>query len=123
MPAAKARILHGHITLFLWKIINIEEKLTIQDLFDHIVDHYVPQLKEKVIEKIIVCCSILKEQTGDKIELECIASDVINIFGNLFTFYIKLFSDENNPQPVNAFDILKMLLNNVIYLFLIFHKI
>lgn len=107
MPAAKARILHGHITLFSWKIINVEEKLTVQGLFDHIVDHYVPQLKEKILKSIKVRCSISKEQTGDEIELECIINDVINVFGNLFTFHIKFYSDENNLQSVNAFDILR----------------
>ena len=36
MPIAKARILCGNTTLFPWKIINIEEKLTIQGLFEYI---------------------------------------------------------------------------------------
>ncbi|CAG8690434.1 1620_t:CDS:2 [Rhizophagus irregularis] len=74
MPATKARNLHSHITLFLWKTIKL--------------------------------CSAAKRK-------KCIANDVINIFGNLFTFHIKLFSDENNSQPVNAFDILKNVKNAI----------
>jgi len=103
MPVAKARILRGHFTLFQWKIIKIEENSTIQGLFKYIIDQYVPQLKDEMLEKIEVHCSESKEQIGDEIELECIASDVISIFGSHFTFRIKPFT---NHQPINAFDIL-----------------
>ncbi|PKK57168.1 hypothetical protein RhiirC2_858327 [Rhizophagus irregularis] len=107
MPAAKARILCGNTTLFPWKIISIEEKLTIQGLFEYIVDQYIPRLKEEVLEKIEARCSKVKEQAGDEIELGCIISDVVSNFGNLFTFNIKKISNENNSQLVNAFDILR----------------
>jgi hypothetical protein len=107
MPVAKARILHGYTALFPWKIINIEEKLTVQGLFEYIVDQYVPQLKDTILEKIKVCCSKTKEQIGDEIELECIISDVVSIFGNHFTFRINIFSNRNDSQPVNAFNILR----------------
>src|SRR3954468_19994312 len=107
MTVAKTRILNGHIILLSWKIINIKENLTIQGLFEYTVDQYVPKLKEKILAKIEVRCSGTKEQVGDEIELECIISDVVSSFGSLFTFYIKLFSNDNNPQPVNAFDILR----------------
>src|SRR5436309_15189198 len=107
MTIAKTRILNGHTTLFPWKIINVKENLTIQGLFEHIVDQYVPRLKEEILEKIEVRCSETKEQTGDEVELGCVINDIISVFGSLFTFHIKIFSDENKSQPVNAFDILK----------------
>ena len=107
MTVAKTRILNGQITLFSWKIINVKENLTIQGLFEHIVDQYVPQLKEEILEKIEVHCSKIKEQTGDKIKLGCVISDIVSVFGSLFTFHIKIFLDENKSQPANAFDILK----------------
>jgi hypothetical protein len=106
MPVAKARILCGHTILFPWKIINIEEKSTIQDLFEYIINQYISQLKEIILEKIEVYCSKTKEQTGDEVELECEISDVVSIFGNHFTYKIKIFSNEND-LPVNAFDILR----------------
>ncbi|RIA85757.1 hypothetical protein C1645_741319 [Glomus cerebriforme] len=107
MTVAKTRILNGYITLFPWKIINVKESLTIQDLFEHIVDQYVPQLKEEILENIEVRCSETKEQTGDEVELRCVISDIVSVFGGLFTFHIKIFSDENESQPANTFDILK----------------
>ena len=107
MTVAKTRILNGQITLLSWKIINVKENLTIQDLFEHIVDQYIPQLKEEILEKIEVRCSETKEQTGDEVELGCVISDIVSVFGSLFTFHIKIFSDENKFQPTNAFDILK----------------
>ena len=107
MTIVKTRILNGHTTLFPWKIINVKENLTIQGLFEHIVDQYVPRLKEEILEKIEVRCSETKEQTGDEVELGCVISDIVNVFGSLFTFHIKIFLDENKSQPANAFDILK----------------
>ena len=107
MTVAKTRILNGQITLFPWKIINVKENLTIQGLFEHIVNQYVPQLKEKILEKIEIHCLETKEQTGDEVELRCVISDIVSVFGSLFTFHIKIFSDENKSQPANAFDILK----------------
>ncbi|GET01947.1 uncharacterized protein LOC111130598 [Rhizophagus clarus] len=107
MTVAKIRILNGHVTLFPWKIINVKENLTIQGLFEHIVDQYVLRLKEEILEKIKVRCSEAKEQTGDEVELGCVISDIVSIFGSLFTFHIKIFSDKNKSQPVSAFDILK----------------
>ncbi|RIA84742.1 hypothetical protein C1645_831833 [Glomus cerebriforme] len=80
MTVTKTRILNGHITLFPWKIINVKESLTIQET---------------------------KEQTGDEVELRCVISDIVSVFGGLFTFHIKIFSDENEFQPANMFDILK----------------
>ncbi|CAI2177235.1 19705_t:CDS:1, partial [Funneliformis geosporum] len=96
MTVTKTRILSGHVTLLLWKIISIKESLTVQDLFEYIVNQYVSQLKEEILETIEVHCSETKEQVGDEIELECIIYDVVNIFAN-----------DNNSQPVNAFEILK----------------
>ncbi|RIA98003.1 hypothetical protein C1645_813387 [Glomus cerebriforme] len=61
---------------------------------------------EEILENIEVRCSETKEQTGDEVELGCI-SDIVSIFDDLFTFHIKIFSDENESQPANAFDILK----------------
>ena len=48
MTVAKTRILNGRITLFPWKIINVEENLTIQVLFEYIIDQYILWLKEKI---------------------------------------------------------------------------
>ncbi|RIA93734.1 hypothetical protein C1645_819029 [Glomus cerebriforme] len=107
MTVAKTRILNGHITLFSWKIINVKESLTIQGLFEHIVDQYILQLKEEILENIEVRCSETKEQTGDEVELGCVISDIVSVFGGLFTFQIEIFSDENESQPANVFDILK----------------
>ncbi|GES77337.1 hypothetical protein GLOIN_2v1718314 [Rhizophagus clarus] len=87
MPVAKAKILCSNTTLFPWKIINIEEKLIIQGLFEYIFDQYIPWLKKEILlEKIEACFSN---------------------FDNLFTFQIKIFSNENNSQPVNIFDVLR----------------
>ncbi|GBB90339.1 hypothetical protein RclHR1_17260005 [Rhizophagus clarus] len=107
MPVAKVRILCSNTTLFVWKIINIEEKLTIQGLFEYIVDRYVPWLKEEILEKIEARCSKIKEQAEDEIKLGCLISDIVSNFGNLFTFQIKILLNKNNSQPVNTFDVLR----------------
>ena len=61
MTVVKTRILNGQFILLLWKIINIEENLTIQGLFEHIIDQYIPWLKEEILKKIEICCSETKE--------------------------------------------------------------
>ncbi|GBC01660.1 hypothetical protein RclHR1_04280017 [Rhizophagus clarus] len=94
MTVAKIRILNGHVTLFPWKIINVKENLTIQGLFEHIVDQYVPQLKEEILEKIEVRCSEAKEQTGDEVELGCVISDIVSIFDLRCCIYRKKFIRE-----------------------------
>ncbi|CAI2186739.1 953_t:CDS:2 [Funneliformis geosporum] len=93
------------------EIINVEENLTIQGLFDHIIDQYVSQLKDKILKSIEVHCSISKEQTEDEIELECLVSDIINTFEH----YLPDFDFSNNPKANDQLklDILTYILSHI----------
>lgn len=77
MPVVNTRILHGNITFFNWKIVNIVNEITIQNLFNHIITQYILQIKNEMIIKIEAYILKKKCYLGDSIEMECFAAEVI----------------------------------------------
>ena len=75
MTIAKVRVVQGTETLLAWRGINIQRDKTIKELFEYVVEQYVPKLYDEVLESIVTRSSSQKEEIGDIIEMDCFAED------------------------------------------------
>jgi hypothetical protein len=105
MTIAKVRVVQGIETLLAWRGINIQSGKTIKELFEHVVEQYIPKLYDEVLESIITRSSSQKEEIGDIIEMDCFAEEVVKTFGAYLTF--KLSKNYEISRTKSAFDIMK----------------
>src|SRR6266498_51144 len=88
----KVRILHNTKILLLWHIIKIEK--------------YLPEVADQTISIIEARCAIMQDQKGDVINIDCIASNIINDFRKFLTYQVQYGSFEN-PIQRDAFEIMR----------------
>ena len=102
----KVRILHANKILLSWHIIKVEKGTSIGELFEWLIENYLPEVANQTISNIEARCAIMQDQKGDVVNMDCIASNIIDDFGKFLTYQIQYESFEN-PTRKNAFDIMK----------------
>ncbi len=102
----KVRILHNTKILLLWHIIKIEKGTSVSELFEWLIEQYLPEVADQTISIIEARCAIMQDQKGDVINIDCIASNIINDFRKFLTYQVQYGSFEN-PIQRDAFKIMR----------------
>ncbi len=82
----KVRILHNTKILFPWHIIKIEKGTSVSELFEWLIEQYLPEVADQTISIIKARCAIMQDQKGDVVNIDYIASNIINDFRKFLTY-------------------------------------
>src|SRR6266540_638347 len=102
----KVCILHNTKILLSWHIIKIEKGTSVSELFEWLIEQYLPEVADQTISIIEARCAIMQDQKGDVVNIDCIVSNIINDFRKFLTYQVQYGSFENLIQR-DAFKIIK----------------
>ena len=80
---------------FLSILLKLRKKTFVSKLFEWLIKQYLSEVVDQTILIIEARCAIMQDQKRDMVNIDCIASNIINNFRKFLTYQVQYRSFEN----------------------------